>query len=146
MKNPGPQIREFLIGENVHVDTWGPYAEPSYGRYMYFAVFVDDANRFLTVYLLEHRSEVYHKSEEYYERVTTQQNVRINALRSDNAKELKRLQNMCESKFEREFDSCIKHMPEQNGFAERMVRTITERMRCMLVYFDLSRSCGEKQQ
>jgi hypothetical protein len=137
MKKPDPQTREYLVGEKVHVDAWGPYVEPSYGGKRYFAVFVDDASRFVTIYLLEHRSEVYQKFEEYYERVKTQQHVRMKALRSDNAKEFKKLQSTCESKFGMEFDSSIKHTPEQNGVAERMVRTITERMRCMLVHFDL---------
>jgi uncharacterized protein YfbU (UPF0304 family) len=75
--------------------------------------------------------------------VKTQQHVRMKALRSDNAKDFKKLQSTCESKFGMEFDSSIKHTPEQNGVAERMVRTITERMRCMLVH---QRSCGEKLQ
>ncbi|POM58512.1 Rve domain containing hypothetical protein [Phytophthora palmivora] len=33
--------------------------------------------------------------------------------------------------------SSVKHTPEQNVVAERMIRTITERMRCMLVHFEL---------
>ncbi|GMF46584.1 unnamed protein product [Phytophthora fragariaefolia] len=61
----------------------------------------------------------------------------MKALRSDNAKEFKKLQTTCESKYGVEFDSSIKHTPEQNGVAERMVRTLTERMRCMLEQFDL---------
>ncbi|POM77903.1 Uncharacterized protein PHPALM_4642, partial [Phytophthora palmivora] len=84
-----------------------------------------------------HLSEVYQKFEGYYERVKTQQHVRKEALRSDNAKELKKLQTTCESKYGMEFDSSITHTPEQNGVAERMVRALTERTRCMLVHFDL---------
>lgn len=99
----------------------------------YFVVFVDDASRFVSLYLVDHRSEVYEKFEDYYERVKTQLHVRMKSLRSDNAKEFKRLQSTCESKYGMEFDSSIKH----NGVTERMIRTITEKMRCMLVHFDL---------
>ncbi|GMF27838.1 unnamed protein product [Phytophthora fragariaefolia] len=132
-----PTSREYLVGEKVHVDAWGPYAQPSFGGKRYFVVFVDDASRFVTVYLFEHRSEVYEKFEAYYERVKTQLDVRMKGLRSDNAKEFQHLQNTCESKYGMEFDSSVKHTPEQNGVAERMIRTITEKMRCMLLHFDL---------
>ncbi|POM66570.1 Rve domain containing hypothetical protein [Phytophthora palmivora] len=86
---------------------------------------------------MPHRSEVYQRFEEYYERIKTQQHVRMKALRSDDAKEFKKLQTTCESKYGMEFDSSIKHTPEQNGVAEWMAPTLTERTRCMLVHFDL---------
>ncbi|GMF17028.1 unnamed protein product [Phytophthora fragariaefolia] len=95
MKKRRPQTREWLVGSNVHVDAWGPYAERSYGAC---------SNESSSI---------------------------------GQCKEFKKLQTTCESKYGMEFDSSIKHTPEQNGVAERMVRTLTERMRCMLVHFDL---------
>ncbi|GMF29107.1 unnamed protein product [Phytophthora fragariaefolia] len=136
-KSRHPTSREYLVGEKVHVDPWGPYTQPSFGGKRYFVVFVDDASRFVTVYLLEHSSEVYEKFEAYYERVKTQLHVRMKGLRSDNPKEFQHLQNTCESKYGMEFGRSVKHTPEQNGAAERMIRTITEKMRCMLLHFDL---------
>ncbi|GMF41871.1 unnamed protein product [Phytophthora fragariaefolia] len=61
----------------------------------------------------------------------------MKALRSDNANEFQHLQNTCESKYGMEFGGGVKHTPDQNGVEERMIRTITEKMRCMLLHFDL---------
>ncbi|GMF15920.1 unnamed protein product [Phytophthora fragariaefolia] len=58
-------------------------------------------------------------------------------VRNDNAKELTKLSAICTKKYDMECTSSVKHTPEQNGVAERMIRTITERMRCLLSHFQL---------
>ncbi|GMF31511.1 unnamed protein product [Phytophthora fragariaefolia] len=58
-------------------------------------------------------------------------------VRNDNAKELTKQATICTKKCGMECTSSMKHTPEQNGVAERMVRTITERMRCLLNHFQL---------
>lgn len=129
--------REWLVGEFVHIDVWGPYAIASYSGKRYFALFVDEASRFSTLFLLENRSEVYAKFELLYEYVKTQLKVRMKKLRCDNARELTSLCRMCEKKHGMECSLTVKQTPEQNGIAERMIRTVTERMRCLLAHFQL---------
>ncbi|KAJ8563863.1 hypothetical protein ON010_g7484 [Phytophthora cinnamomi] len=73
----------------------------------------------------------------YYQRVKTQLNVRMKAVRNDNAKELFKQADICTKKYGMVCTSSVKRTPEQNGVAERMVRTISERMRCLLNHFQL---------
>ncbi|KAE8895745.1 hypothetical protein PF005_g19149 [Phytophthora fragariae] len=129
--------REWLIGERAHIDVWGPYAVDSYSGKRYFAVFVDEASRYVTLYLLAERTEVYEKLDIYYQQVKTQLNVRMKEVRNDNAKELTKLATICMKTYGMECSSSVKHTPEQNGVAERMVRTVSERMRCLLNHFEL---------
>lgn len=128
---------EWLVGEFAHVDVWGPYAVASYSGNRYFVLFVDEASRFATLYLMKERSDVYGKFELLYEHVKTQLKVRMKKLRCDNAKELLALGNRCKKHYGIECSLTVKHTPEQNGVAERMIRTVTERMRCLLVHFRL---------
>ncbi|GMF41340.1 unnamed protein product [Phytophthora fragariaefolia] len=129
--------RGWLVGERAHSDIWGPYAVSSYSGKRYFAVFVDEASRFTTLYLLETRSDIDEKFEIYYKYVKTQLNVRMKDLRMDNAKEYLKLGNICRVTYGMTCSPTIKHTPEHNGVAERMNRTISERMRCLLNHFDL---------
>ncbi|KAE8905453.1 hypothetical protein PF007_g29092 [Phytophthora fragariae] len=129
--------REWLVGERAHSDIWGPYAVKSYSGKRYFAAFVDEASRFVTLFLLAERSEIYEKFGIYYEYVRTQLNVRMKDLQMDNAKEYTKLGGICKTQYGMTCSPSIKHTPEQNGVAERMNRTITERMRCLLNHFQL---------
>ncbi|KAE8979433.1 hypothetical protein PR003_g22687 [Phytophthora rubi] len=79
--------REWLVGERAHSDIWVSYAVKSYSGKRYFAAFIDEASRFVTLFLLTERSEIYEKFGIYYEYVKTQLNVRMKDLQMDNAKE-----------------------------------------------------------
>ncbi|OWZ16171.1 hypothetical protein PHMEG_00010078 [Phytophthora megakarya] len=91
--------REWLVGERIHIDVWGPYAVESYFGKRYFALCVDDASRFSTLYLLKGRSETYEKFKIYCESVKTQLKVRMKSLRYDNARELSALAEWCNQKY-----------------------------------------------
>ncbi|OWZ10532.1 LOW QUALITY PROTEIN: hypothetical protein PHMEG_00016610 [Phytophthora megakarya] len=72
------------------------------------------ASRYSTLFLMEERSEVYAKFQILNEQVKTQS-----------------------KNYGMECSLTVKHTPEKNGVAERMIRTVTERMRCRLVHFEL---------
>ncbi|POM61391.1 hypothetical protein PHPALM_29598, partial [Phytophthora palmivora] len=86
---------------------------------------------------MKHRSEVREKFTLYYEHVKTQLKVRMKKIRCDNARELTALGDTCKRNYGMECSLTVKHTPEQNGVAERMIRTVSERMRCLLVHFEL---------
>ncbi|RAW20886.1 hypothetical protein PC110_g22671 [Phytophthora cactorum] len=88
---------------------------------------------------MEERSEVYDKFELLYEHVKTQSRC---ALRCDNARELTSLCGLCEKKYGMECSLIVKHTPEQNGIPERMKRTVTGQMRCLLAHFHLPQELG----
>jgi phage-related tail protein len=117
---------------------------PSYSNERYFAVLVDKVSHYATIYLLAERSEVYDKLDTYYHQVQTQLNVRMKEVRSDNAKELLKLADICKNKYGMECSSSVKRTPEQNGVAERTIRTITEKMRCLLNHLTCLKRCGQR--
>ncbi|GMF35418.1 unnamed protein product [Phytophthora fragariaefolia] len=119
------------------MDVWGPYPVASYSGMRYFALFVDEASRFSTLFLMKERTDVYAKFKFYYERVKTQLKIRMKELRCDNAKELLVLGEKIKRNYGMECSLTVKHTPEQNGVAERMIRTIILRTRCLLEHFGL---------
>jgi hypothetical protein len=50
--------------ELVFFDVWGPTPE-SIGRYKYYVSFVDDYSKFMWIYLLKNKSEVFQKFHEF---------------------------------------------------------------------------------
>ncbi|KAG8495920.1 hypothetical protein CXB51_007502 [Gossypium anomalum] len=104
----GPTIHNTKgILEYVHSDVWGPTKVASLGGMHYFVTFVDD-----------------------YSRKTGR---KVKQLRSDNGTEYKNdpfLQVCQDEGIVRHFT--IRDTPQQNGVAERMNRTILEKVQCML--------------
>ncbi|KAG8481596.1 hypothetical protein CXB51_026522 [Gossypium anomalum] len=101
--------------EYIHSDLWGPSRVPSRGGANYMLTFIDD-----------------------FSRKTGKQ---IKYLRTDNGLEF------CSDEFNRLCKSegivrhlTVRHTPQQNGVAERMNRTIMEKVRCMLSNANLPKS------
>jgi hypothetical protein len=46
--------------ELIYADVWGPAPE-SVGRFKYYVSFIDDFSKFMWIYLLKHKSEVFQK-------------------------------------------------------------------------------------
>ena len=125
--------RSWANGERAHLDLWGPYGTPSYAGSRYFVVIVDEASRFTSLFLLTKRSEIYDIVEHYRLRIEAQTDQRLRSLNMDNAKELLALKARLEHDHHLECTLTITKTPAQNGIAERMIRTITERIRCLLL-------------
>ena len=49
------------ITDYVHSDVWGPIRTVSWGRHMYFVIFIDDFFRKVWVYFMWHKSETFAK-------------------------------------------------------------------------------------
>lgn len=130
----------------VHSDLWGPAKVSSNGGGYYFMSIIDDYSRMVWVYILKHKNQAFGK---FKELVTLQENqigCKVKFLRNDNGLEY------CSSEFS---DFCkskgiARHLtvpgtPQQNGLAERMNRTILERVRSMLSLSGQSNSYWVKQ-
>ncbi|KAH9764272.1 hypothetical protein KPL70_001465 [Citrus sinensis] len=124
----------------IHSDLWGPSQVPSLGGARYFVSFIDDYSRKVWIYVLKHKSEVLGKFKEWDTLIENQTGKKIKRLRTDNGLEY------CSKEFEDFYKykgiarhRTVTYTPQQNGLAERMNRTIIERVRCMLLNANLSK-------
>ena len=125
-------LRQKGILELVHSDVCGPLKVRSMGGALYFVTFIDDHSRKLWVRMLKSKDQVFDVFKEFHVFVERETGKKLKCIRSDNGGEY------CGS-----FDAyCreqgIKHQrtppktPQLNGLAERMNRTLVERVRCLL--------------
>ncbi|KAH9666242.1 Integrase catalytic domain-containing protein [Citrus sinensis] len=123
--------REIL--EYVHSDVWGPTKTASIGGSHYFATFIDDFSRRVWVYTMRAKDEVLEIFVKWKKLVETQTGRKIKVLRSDNGGEYTSdlFLQVCQNEgIKRHFT--MRYTPQQNGVAERMNRTLLEKVRCML--------------
>lgn len=132
--------RASKIMELVHSDVCGPMSVRSLGGSRYFVTFIDDYSRKVFVYALKSKGEVFSQFVEFKKLYEKETEKCIKALRSDNGKEYDN------NNFKQFFAKHgIKHeltapySPQQNGLAERMNRTIIEKVRCMILDAKLSK-------
>lgn len=134
-----PGKRASRILELVHSDVCGPITV-SFGGMRFFVSFLDDFSRKVFVYPMKSKGEVFLKFVEFKKRYENETEKSIKTLRSDNGGEY------VNKTFEQFFAKCgIKHertapySPQQNGMAERLNRTIIEKVRCMLLESNLGK-------
>src|SRR5205823_12882614 len=80
-KGGGTRMKEIL--DLVHTDVCGPMQTTSIGGAKYFATFVDDKSRHVTLYLLKSKDEVFDRFKEFKEYAEKQTGKRIKQIRSD---------------------------------------------------------------
>ena len=121
------------ILDYVHSDVWGPSKTASLGRKHYYVTFVDDFSRRVWVYVMKAKDEVLEIFLKWKKLVETQIGRKIKCLRTDNGGEYMSdpFMKACEDEgIVRHFT--VRHTPQQNGVAERMNRTLLDKVRCML--------------
>lgn len=135
-----PIHRKSSMLELIHSDVCGPLKVQSFGGASYFVTFIDDYSRKLWVYALKTKDQVLEKFMDFQALVERQMGKKVMCIRTDNGGEY------CGP-----FDHyCRKHgirhqktppkTPQLNGLAERMNRTLIERVRCLLSEAKLSPS------
>ena len=117
----------------VHSDLWGPSRVPSKGGANYMLTIIDDYSRKVWVFFLKQKSDVLSTFKEWKTMIEKQTSKQIKRLRTDNGLEF------CSDEFNTlcKGEGIIRHLtvpgtPQQNGVAERMNRTLMEKVRCML--------------
>ncbi|KAE8725113.1 hypothetical protein F3Y22_tig00009009pilonHSYRG00067 [Hibiscus syriacus] len=117
------------IVDYIHSDVWGPSKTINH----YFVTFVDDFSRRVWVYPMKSKDEVLQIFLKWKNMIENQTGRKIKRLRTDNGGEYKSdpFFDVChEYGIVRHFT--VRHTPQQNGLAERMNRTLLEKVRCML--------------
>lgn len=117
----------------VHTDVCGPITPPTIDNKNYFVTFIDSFTHYTVTYLLILKSEVLHVFKDFVRKSEAHFNLKVVNLYCDNGREY--LSNdfkaFCSEKGIT-FHLTIPYTPQQNGVAERMNRTITEKARAML--------------
>lgn len=148
------------ILEIVHSDIAGPMETQSIGHARYFITFIDDFTKMVFVYFMKSKEEAFDKFKEFKnlvenhtgkqikllvggdeeEEIVTN-GKKVKTLRSDNGAEYlsKRFTNYCKDNGILQQLTNV-YTPQQNGIAERMNRTLTEKARCLLFDADLPKT------
>jgi len=123
----------------IHSDLWGPARVPSKGGARYMLTFIDDYSRKVWVYFMKKKSDVFVTFKQWKALVEKQTGKKIKRLRTSNGLEF------CDGDFNKfcKDEGIVRHLtvrgtPQQNGVAERMNRTLLEKVRCMLSNSGLS--------
>ena len=117
----------------------------SIGRSHYFVIFVDDFSRRVWVYTMRAKDEVLEIFVKWKKLMETQTGRKIKVLRYDNRGEYTSdpFLQVCQNEgIKRHFT--VRYILQQNGVAERIDRTLLEKVQCMLFNAGLDKSFGVK--
>ncbi|WZZ37770.1 hypothetical protein YC2023_034029 [Brassica napus] len=130
-----PMRRKHIL-DLVHTDVCS-MSEKSNGGASYFVTFVDDHSRKVWVYLLKSKDQVLDAFKEFVAQAERSTGQKLKYVRSDNGGEYRGpFEAFCKAHGIR-MEKTPPKTPQLNGLAERMSRTITERVRCMLSHAKL---------
>ena len=110
----------------IHTDVWGPFSASCSG-YKYYVLFIDDFSKFIWIFPLHYKSEVFTKFLEFKAFVEIQFTTKLQVLRSDNVGEYlsTQFQEFLKHKGIEHQLTCA-HTPAQNGVAKRKHRHLIE--------------------
>ena len=110
--------------ELVFSDVWGP-APTSVGRHEYYVSFIDDFSKYVWIYLLKKKSDVYQVFLNFQNFVERQFQCKIKTMQTDWGGEYEKLNSFFQKVGIVHHVSCP-HAHQQNGSAERKHRHIVE--------------------
>ena len=127
----------------MHSDVSGRLEAKSLSGAEYFVTFIDDKSRYVWIYILKNKSEVFKKFLEWKYMVEKSSGEKIKTFRSDNGGEYtsKEFEDYLKKNSIRH-ECTVPKTPEQNGVAERMNRTLVETVRAMLSDSKLPKKFG----
>ena len=119
--------------ELLHTDLCGPLPVPSLGGSSYFCTVLDDYSKLAVVTPLASKADTPSTIKRVITLLETRSGVRARRLRCDNGTEYinRDLKSWCEDKGI-QLETTVRYTPEQNGAAERLNRTLLEKVRPML--------------
>ncbi len=119
--------------ELIHTDVCGPLAFESMGGAKYFVTFTDDSTRFSWIKVLEKKSDTFAAFNEFKNMAESESDSKIKTIRCDRGGEYMGLnfQEYCTGQGIR-IEYTPPRTPEFNGVAERLNRTLEEKVSCML--------------
>lgn len=124
--------RAKVVGEVINADVNGPMSVPGLKGEKYFVLFKDDYSKFRTLYFIKEKSEVFNCMKTFLNEAATAGHT-VKALRCDGGKEFdcRQVKQLLNSKGISLLLS-TPYCPQQNGAAEREMRTTVELARSML--------------
>ena len=127
--------------ELIHSDVCGKLSTKSLGGAEYFVTLIDDKTRYVWVYVIKKKSDVFRVFSEWKTEAEKSLGRSVKTLRTDNGGEF------TSAEFEEylrkegiKHELTIPYCPEQNGVAERLNRTLVEMVRSMLADSELPKS------
>lgn len=129
---PSTISRNLEVEDLVHTDVSGPH-EPTYNGTRWFIVLKDDASEFRMVHIMKSKEEASSKVLDYCAYVRTHFRREVKFVKCDNGREFvnEKLKNAL-ARNGTVLELTAPYNPEQNGKAEREIRTLTETARSML--------------
>lgn len=135
-----PTHRAKLPGERLHNDLFGGgNTLPAVGGYRYGSVIIDDATRTRFPILLKTKDGICDEIPTIINRIEVQTGRPVKALQTDDGKEFKRLETFFKEKGITHETSAA-YAQDQDGVAERSIRTILERAKTMMIHANLPHS------
>ena len=134
--HPASDTRASRPLELVHSDLMGPFKPMSAGGNQFLLTATDDYSGFAAVRPLKHKSEAPDAFKKILLAWERQHDSRVQCVRTDRGEEYAAFNKWCDEQgIQRERSAAYK--PQQNGRAERLNRTLTERTRAMLLQSDI---------
>ena len=133
-----PSVSAELL-DLVHMDVMGPIHVTSLGRMRYICTFLDDKSKFSIVVPIASKDEVAPTVIKTLTFMATQTGKKVKAVRTDRGSEY--VNQNCGAWFDSmgiHHSKTTAYSPEQNGAAERLNRTLMEKVRTMLIECGLS--------
>lgn len=127
------KAKSYRVGDLIHTDVGGPINIPTHEGFKYFMTVIDDYSHYTTVFLLRNKSEAGNRVIDYINKFETEKETTIRRIRCDNGGEYtsNMLKNFCNTKGIK-IEYTLPHSSQQNGTAERMNRTIFNKVRTIL--------------
>ena len=125
--------RASNIGDEIHSDVWGPSPVKTIGGREYYSSFTDDNSRYSKLYLQRTKDETFTSYKTYEAELLRQKGIHIKKLHSDRGGEYLSKEfsdHLAKSGTKRNLT--VHDTPEHNGVAERLNRTLLEKVRAML--------------
>ena len=125
--------RKTNVLDFVYSDVCGPIEVESLGGNRYFVTFIDDASRKVCVYVLKTKDQVFQLFKKFHAMVEREKGKSLKCLRIDIEDEYtsNEFENYC-SEYSIRHEKRVPGTSQHNGVAERINRTIVEKVRCML--------------
>lgn len=124
----------------VHTDVCGPISPSTWNGKRYFITFLDDFTHYTEAYLIKSKDEVPQILKQYVRKVQSKWSTNIVKLR-DNGREYinKQVEEFCKDNGI-ELNFTTPYTPQLNGKAERLNRTILEKLRALLFESNLDKN------
>ena len=122
------ESRSQAVGDLISADLKS-YPTATFDNKLYYVIFIDDYSKYSTVKLMQRKSEAFHYFKEYCNMLQRQYKSQVKIFRSDNGGEFMSGEfiDYCKEKGIIK-QTTVAHCPQQNGKAERTIRTLDERV------------------